>query len=208
MITTAVRYRILEASEGAERLNVIREWCASRCGGSHRRISINDARAVLGWCGSFETARALELLSKRMHRDDRWPLFGEHWTRCDDGVFILRFLEWQFSTAALGRFALAMNDTERTTLAALPETFPVWRGCYAYNRTGLSWSLSRDVAAGFPFLHRYAQPNRVPLLMEGVATRDRCVLKLDRGEQEILAARITFVSESEMDPPTTGGHHE
>jgi len=65
---------------------------------------------------------------------------------------------------------------------------------------GLSWSLDRDTAEQFTTLNRYRvkrlrrrdgteiRPTR--LLLQGTVARHRAVLKLERGEGEIIAATV------------------
>jgi hypothetical protein len=55
-----------------------------------------------------------------------------------------------------------MDSEERAAFEALPDEFVIYRGCGPHNVRGFSWSLSRDVAAKFPFYGRYH--TEVPML--------------------------------------------
>jgi len=74
----------------------------------------------------------------------------------------------------------------------------VYRGCYAVNRAGLSWSTDCTVAERFPRLARYLRPGRQPILRTGTVARDRVTLKLDRSEQEIIAAHVWGIREQQL----------
>ncbi|MGB0218802.1 MAG: hypothetical protein ACPGJF_05665 [Sinimarinibacterium flocculans] len=128
-------------------------------------------------------------------------LLGDEWSGCDNIGKYRHDLNLILANATDEQRAAMMTDAEREELARLPSTFTVYRGAYSVNRRGLSWSLSRHVAAGFPFLARYALHcvGHRPILLTGRARRDRCVLKLDRDEQEIVAANMRIV-ESEILP--------
>lgn len=56
--------------------------------------------------------------------------------------------------------------------------------------------MSEDVARAFPFYGRYAQRRNGhrPALLTGRVRRDRCVLKLGRKEQEIIAPRVRRIA--------------
>lgn len=98
-----------------------------------------------------------------------------------------------------------MCAEERAALAALPECITVYRGCYAVNRAGLSWTTDRALAAGFPALARYRRRVERPLLRTGIVRRDRAVLKLDREEQEVVAHYVSIVAEEELAEPAISG---
>jgi hypothetical protein len=76
---------------------------------------------------------------------------------------------------------------ERGAFDALPEVVTIYRGCGPQNRLGLSWSLSREIAAAFPFLNRYKTPS--PRLITARIKRANIVgLMLGgRGEDEAIA---------------------
>lgn len=82
-----------------------------------------------------------------------------------------------------------MTEAELAALANLPEEVTIFRGCYARNKRGLSWSLDATEAAKFPFYNRYRQLGQ-PLLIRGKVRRDSILaLKLDREELEVIAER-------------------
>lgn len=88
-----------------------------------------------------------------------------------------------------------MTPEEQAALYDLPETFTVYRGCYRFNKRGLSWSLKQEVAAEFPTLLRYTHPGEQAILITAkVKKADVIALKMDRGEFEIIAYRTKHVS--------------
>lgn len=76
----------------------------------------------------------------------------------------------------------------------MPDEFVVWRGCHDFNVDGLSWTTSRDTAAKFPFLNRYRQSEKHALLIEAMCKRSGAVLKLDRGEDEVITYEVEVLS--------------
>ena len=79
-----------------------------------------------------------------------------------------------------------MDTDEIEALNNLPEVVAIYRGCYANNQHGLSWSLDREIAISFPMLHRYHQDEK-PILLQRTVARDKILaLILDRSEAEII----------------------
>ncbi len=113
---------------------------------------------------------------------------------CDDIVVHRLTLRAILLNATLKERHAMMKPREIEQWRELPEIFPVYRGCYQFNRDGLSWSLSRATAAGFPALLRYAQRDHSPLLLTGHVARASIVLKLDREESEVIAPHVRRVS--------------
>jgi hypothetical protein len=125
---------------------------------------------------------------------------GEEWSRCDRIGLWSTVLRKVLKEATREELDVMMTDEERATLAALPERFEVWRGCYPANRAGLSWSLDRDVAAGFPMLNRYQREGETPILRRGKVRRELVVLKLDRNESEVVAPHVYSITEMTLEP--------
>src|SRR3546814_13249726 len=57
-----------------------------------------------------------------------------------------------------------MDAAERALYDEFPEEVVIYRGCYALNKWGLSWTTDRAIAERFPTLHRYRQDGQ-PLLV-------------------------------------------
>jgi hypothetical protein len=155
-------------------------------------ITIREARAELKFCNSYNRMRTLIDLAERGMRMGSWlRLLGEEWEVCDD------ISDWQMELAQfIDGYAPAlpmMTASERRVFHALPETVTVYRGCGPDNQYGISWSLSREIAAGFPFLNRYMQAE--PLLVTAtVAKDDILAYKNGRNEQEVIVFDHTVVS--------------
>jgi hypothetical protein len=122
----------------------------------------------------------------RRHPDTWFAVLSECWSSCDNISRFQRELETIFRRHR-GLWVEMTPSNERQSLDALPQVVTVFRGCGTENKLGLSWSLSREIAAGFPFLHRYKTPN--PLLITARIKRANIVGLMfeDRGEDEVIA---------------------
>ena len=87
-----------------------------------------------------------------------WRHLGLEWASCDNiathtrdlhGLLTDRFQASGFPILE------AMTAEDRRHYDALPDRVPIFRGCYAHNKSGLSWSTAREVATKFPFQNRY-----------------------------------------------------
>ena len=148
----------------------------------------NDIESALRFCDSYSRLPTLMSLSQPRSADSSaWFLaLGQEWSCCDN---IWRFraeLSQILEQASPEHKALMMTQEERDTLSSLPDVITIYRGCYPWNDAGLSWSLSRDVAASFPRLRRYRHPEHEAFVYEARANKRDCILKLDRDEQEII----------------------
>jgi len=137
-------------------------------------------------------SRMEALLSARRHM--QWQVFykalGLIWTISDD-IAKHRFVLYRvFANSTRYQLDLMMRSKEMRTLRALPEIIPIYRGCYPNNRSGLSWSTDKEIAAGFTLQNRYKQPGQPRLLLESRIKREHAVLMLERNEQEIIATKI------------------
>jgi hypothetical protein len=158
----------------------------------------------LRFCDSYSRLPTLvDLYFETGGSDEWWRQLGECWTVCDNIGAYKQFLAPLLAHATPHQRTLMMTADEQAALAELPPVLTVYRGGYALNRTGLSWSLSRDVAAGFPFLGRYARHllGEQPLLMTGRVRRDRCVLQQGRDESEIIAPRVRIIDTEWLEVP-------
>jgi hypothetical protein len=133
-------------------------------------------------------------------------LLGEIWDDCDNigehkDLLLKELNEWL--DCPLGIIPELMDKDERRAFKALPDQFTIYRGCGPENRDGLSWSLSRDVAARFPFLNKYRTDR--PLLLTATINKNRvAALKLGRNEQEVVVldpSAIRWTEEPLSDPP-------
>lgn len=147
---------------------------------------------------SYELARALvdayDGLCDEGIEDDWYLLAGDCITGCDNLHDYLDFFRKTVGDAPRGFRCLMMNSTERHALASLPRRVKVYRGCYGFNEDGMSWSLSREVAGDFIARYqRYVHKDVAPVILTGRVERSKCVLKLDRGEQEIISSHVKIV---------------
>jgi hypothetical protein len=148
-------------------------------------ITLKEARAELAMANSYTRMGILIDLAERGMRMSSWlRVLGEEWEVSDNvGDYfqeLYEIFEWAPSPALP-----MMNAAERRVFDALPETVTIYRGCGPHNQTGFSWSLSRDVAADFPFMHRYEQAE--PLLVTATIDKEHILAYKDgREEQEIV----------------------
>lgn len=138
---------------------------------------------VSRYCDSYSRLPTILDLTDEMSRTDWLRLLGENWSVCDN---IGRYKERLFLALGNRRTHLQMmSERERAELAALPDEFPIYRGCDETNQDGICWSLERESAAKFPFYNRYAAKR--PVLVTAMVKRTRVTaLKLDRSEAEII----------------------
>jgi hypothetical protein len=96
-----------------------------------------------------------------------------------------------------------MTIEERNAFEELPEQITIYRGCGPRNKSGMSWSLSRDIAVRFPFSMRYGTDQ--PMLLTATIRKNRAAaLKLERNEQEIIVVDLPescWTEESITEPP-------
>jgi hypothetical protein len=128
--------------------------------------SISDFKAELEdlrFANSY--TRMACLLNLRDH-PEFYEMLGVWWSGCyniadhaQDVSDVLSAKRWPITDA--------MTQDEREALAALPDKVQVYRGAYAVNARGFSWSLSRDIASEFPRLNRYQRDGEQPILVVG-----------------------------------------
>jgi len=137
-------------------------------------------------------ARMGALLLARRHM--QWQVFykalGLIWTISDDLVRHKHVLHRVFANSTRCQLDLMMGPKEKIALNNMPETIIIYRGCYPNNRSGLSWSTDKEIAAGFTLQNRYQQQGQPRLLLEARIRRGHAILMLERNEQEIIATKI------------------
>jgi hypothetical protein len=132
------------------------------------------------------------LLSARKYM--QWQVFykalGLIWPLSDDIAKHKYVLHRVFANATRYQLDLMMEPKEKTALKAMPEIIPIYRGCFPNNRSGLSWSTDKEIAAGFTLQNRYQQPGQPRLLLEARIRREHAVLLLELNEQEIIDNKL------------------
>lgn len=171
----------------------------------------NELESALSLAGSYERLPILLDYAMCFGGADgsEWlRLLGEEWSMCDN---IGRFAE-ELTEAVLfhhwsdGPIKPMMDDAELEAFDKLPDVLTIYRGCYAKNKWGFSWSLDRTIAESFPFLWRYRADGR-PLLVKATIHKSKvAALKLGRDESEIITfQRPKCVSISTARPQPKGG---
>lgn len=157
-------------------------------------LSLAAARDAVRFCNSYNRLETVIDMAWRMEPADWLALLGEEWSSCDDiakhatdaGAPLWDTPFEDLAWSPLHWRAHMMTSDEAGALDGLPATVTVYRGCYALNKRGFSWSLDKATAQRFPFLHRYRQEGQ-PLLVRGEVQRDHIMaLKLDREEAEVV----------------------
>ena len=124
-------------------------------------------------------------------------MLGESWSCCDNiSEYMVELFDSHFGCRHPDDLPIRemMSNDEQAEYDALPDFVTVYRGCYAPNKWGLSWSLSEEVATKFPTLSRYRMEGQ-PLLVRATAKKENIVaLKNDRNEAEIITHRPKQIS--------------
>lgn len=137
------------------------------------------------FCGSYERIPALLNLKSDPADPSKWfRLLGGEWEVCDNIGHFKDELLGRFENASRSLLDAMMTDEELDQWRALPDEITAFRGCSLENSDGMSFSLNREIAAGFPALARYYTPN--PILIEARIPKEITVLKLGRDEFEII----------------------
>jgi hypothetical protein len=165
-------------------------------------VSLTAAREAIRLCNSYNRLPSVIELSWAMKGSDWLTLLGEEWSTCDnisehwDNLLDTQFADLSADPLELRRHMMTPEEVD--ALEALPETVTVFRGCYAHNKRGLSWTLDEATARKFPLLHRYQQDGQ-PLLIRAEVARDKILaLKLDRDEAEVIATRPKILAISHI----------
>lgn len=179
-------------------------------------FSLAQARAESAWADSYTRVDVVVsgfMRLVRLARLDAFALLGSEWSTCDNLWMWRGYLRQELRGASREELDAMMEPEELAALALMPESFTVYRGCYPLNRSGMSWSLDRDIAAHFPHLMRYYGPglhrySQAPILRTGTVTRSRAVLKLGHKAEEIIAHAVNITGEETLDHPPQSHHHD
>jgi hypothetical protein len=159
---------------------------------SYRRMAV-----ALGIRDDVTGVKACPL--EDLSSEDRFFAIGHAWVDCDNIARYRQYLAIYFGTPRRDYLDAMMTPDEIAEHRRLPEVLTIYRGCYPINKNGLSWSLGRTVAAHFPFLSRYRRSGEAPILLTGRVRKARVVIKLGRGEQEVVVARVYRCKQEPLD---------
>lgn len=169
-------------------------------------ITTNKIDKLIHYCNSYDVLPTLiDAYEKRkISHDELLVAFRENWSRFDNIASYQCEIEDIFCCFGKGKSTiyLMMNKEERKYYKELPDTVTIYRGCDENNQDGICWSLNRDIAIEFPFLHRYKAENPV-LVTATISKNDIVAVKLDRKEYEVIIAGcpeiITLIPLTEAD---------
>lgn len=130
--------------------------------------------------------------------DSEWlSHLGECWSGCDNvGKYIEELKMTPFGSDHT--LPEMMNEDEKEELRRMPSEFEIYRGCYHFNKWGLSWTLDRSTAEKFPSLNRYRADGQKLLVRARVKKENVIALKLDRKEMEIITWLPRHISTSHI----------
>lgn len=150
-------------------------------------------------CNSYDRLSELIAFEASMDQKEWWKLLGIMWTGFDSVATHLEALRVRLIGADSAQLAAMMTPYERRRLrTAFGTRMPVFRGCYACNRNGLSWTLSRTIAMQFPYTDKYYEEDDIALLLVGYVDPSRVVLKTDSKEQEVICAEVDVFAVNEL----------
>lgn len=157
--------------------------------------TLDDCISALKYCGSYERLPTALEIFEFMEVADTMHVLGEIWEVCDNIGIYLDDLQVQFAryfdyagSRGNAQIPEMMTPAERDHFAKLPDSFLVYRGCYATNKWGLSWTTDKALAKKFPTLARYRQMHAPMLVTARVRKADVLAVKLGRGESEIICS--------------------
>jgi Mg2+ and Co2+ transporter CorA len=135
---------------------------------------------------SYTRMQAVIDLYETMRIEEWFRVLGSQWTCCDNIAKHAEWLSEQFHMHPQARLNMMDEDT-REAYDRLSDRLTIYRGCYEFNRDGMSWSLSPDIAAGFPAMNRYYHPEeKAYLLTLHEVSKSDVVYVGSRREQEIV----------------------
>lgn len=167
-------------------------------------MSLDEARENVKYCNSYSRLPHLISFACRMDYTQWLSLLGEEWSSCDNvGQYADMLIDETpfgdlLDMPTLGKWM--MTDDERRDLAALPETLTIYRGCYALNKWGLSWTMDIEAARKFPFLNRYQQGGQALIVTAQIRRSEIIALKNDRNECEVICYRPKHISTKHLAP--------
>lgn len=148
-------------------------------------------RSILKYCDSYESLPALLNHHSSMDRALWLQVLGEMWSMFDNVWEYKERLLSIFQNLTRKELNLMMLDDELVEFNKLPEKIIIYRGCYEINRHGISWSTSQNIAKEFTTFARYRIDGETPLLMMAKIPKSHAVLKLDRGEFEVIVTDLS-----------------
>lgn len=154
------------------------------------------------YAGSHERM-AVIMANYQFMADNEWYLhLLENWTACDDVGLFCDDLRELLTTAPKSILLQSMSSTEIELWESLPEQFEVWRGCGEWNEMGLSWTLDVERARNFMKNCRYYCPNNDTVqLLSAMVNKHDVILRLDRGESEVIVLQPLEIEYLEYHEP-------
>lgn len=164
-----------------------------------RILTLGEGRAALRLCNSYNRLPTIIALAPSLEISDWLTILGEEWECCDNIGQFTDDLIWSDPFGCLlddpeQLRGYLMDSGEQAAFDALPDDLTIYRGCYAINKWGLSWTTDRAIAERFPTLHRYRQDGPSLLVTARVRKADILAVKGGRDEAEIICYRPKHIS--------------
>lgn len=166
------------------------------CWASKHNVELTP-ESLLRHADSYSRLPVLFTLRPFCDVEEWYRLLGREWSGCDNIATYSRKLMSAFQSDKWVYIEQMMSNEERAARDALRPIFTAYRGCYEHNQDGFSYSLDRDIAAGFPFKTHYTAPGQ-PLLVQANVRRSRAILKLDRDEGEVITINPRIIAVEEL----------
>lgn len=174
-------------------------WSFPRRGTPEWKQRRREVAHAIRYANSYTRMEAVLMAWPAMRHRAWLRILGREWSTCDNIAAYLPALRSLLANLPKSDLACMMTRDERDQWATLPKTFTAYRGCYLeLNRDGICYSLERDVAAKFAGQYHRYRASGTPVLVTAKCRRSRAVLKLDRGEQEVIALHRRIVSVEPM----------
>jgi integration host factor subunit beta len=162
---------------------------------------------LIHYCNSYDRLPTLidAYYSDKISLDELFMALRDNWTSFDNISRYMVDLE-DILESGYRTIYLMMDKKEQEYFEELPDTVTIYRGCDEQNQSGICWSLDRDIAIEFPFLHRYKAKN--PVLVTATVCKDEIVaVKLNRDEFEVIffspeTTMVTPLTEADRNPKT------
>lgn len=148
-----------------------------------------ELKQKMNWGNSYERLGLLLDAESLVSRQVFFNVLGEEWGGFDNIRQYKVELKRVFRRASQLELDSMMSEDDRRAYKALPNVVTVYRGCYPFNRDGLSWTTCREVAEKFTTLNRYSQKGLTSSVIKATVKKTGLVYKGDRSEFEMIIPR-------------------
>lgn len=149
----------------------------------------------LNWDNSYSRLDTLIKAKAYLSEADFYSLFLSSWTDCDTTATTYSNIKELFKGVRLGQIMAKYGQGESLQhWQGLPDEITIYRGCYAFNKKGVSWTLDKQLAVEFTNNHRYRHEGHLPALLTATVKKSQCFYFADREEQEIFTLKAKVIN--------------